>query len=150
MRIGSPTRARPGCASSEARARPSGLLDLPATDATRRAQRRQLDLCDTLISVAADLPAMLAGKKRPAKASTQLALAEWCLRHRRLTATAADFFHAALTAEPDLADDLEAGHRFHAASAAALAGCGLGDDATKLDDRRRAVVRRHALDWLTV
>src|SRR5262249_50535240 len=123
--------------------------DLPPTDATRRAQRRQLDLCDALLSVDADLPAILAGKKRPANASTQLALAEWCLRHKRLTATAADFYDAALTAEPALADDLEAGHRLHAACAAALAGCGLGDDATKLDDRRRALLRPQALDRLT-
>jgi serine/threonine-protein kinase len=125
------------------------LLDLPATDATRRARRRQLELCGALHSIDADLPAMLAGKKRPAKASTQLALAEWCLRHKRLTVTAADLYDAALTAESDLANDLEVGNRFHAACAAALAGCGLGDDATKLDDRRRAVLRQQALDRLT-
>src|SRR5262249_37001693 len=133
---------------AEARAATECLLDVPGTDATRREQR-QLDLCDALVSVAVDLPAMLAGKKRPTKASTQLALAEWCLTHKRLTATAADFYEAALTAEPTLADDLEAGHRLHAASAAALAGCGLGDDATKPDDRRRAVLRQQALDRLT-
>jgi tetratricopeptide (TPR) repeat protein len=92
---------------------------------------------------------MLAGKKRPTKASTQLALAEWCLRHKHLTATAADSYEAALTAEPALADDQEAGHRLHAACAAALAGCGLGDDATKLDDRRRAALRQQTLDRLT-
>src|SRR5262249_4386610 len=69
---------------------------------------------------------------------------------KRLTATAADCYDTTLTAEPGLAEDLEAGHRFHAASAAALAGCGLGNDTRKLDDRRRAVLRRQALDWLTV
>jgi serine/threonine-protein kinase len=134
---------------AEARAATKRLLDLPATGAARRARRRQLDLCDALHFVAADLPAMLAGQKRPAKASTQLAVAKWCLRHKRLTATAADFYDAALTAEPSLADDLEAGNRFHAASAAALGGCGLGEDAAELDDRRRAVLRQQALDWLT-
>src|SRR5262249_43963033 len=97
---------------ADARAATKHLLDLPARDATRRAQRRQLDLCDALLPVVADLPAILASNKRPAKASTQLALAEWCLRHRRLTATAASFYAAALKAEPGLADDLEAGHRF--------------------------------------
>jgi serine/threonine-protein kinase len=134
---------------ADARAATERLLDLPATDATRRAQRRQLDLCDALLSVDADLPAILAGEKRSAKASTQLAVAEWCLTHRRLTATAASFFDAALTAEPALADDLEAGRRFHAACAAALAGCGAGADAGTLDDARLAVLRRQALDWLT-
>jgi tetratricopeptide (TPR) repeat protein len=134
---------------ADARTATKCLLDLPATDATRRAQRRQLDLCDALLSVKADLPAILAGERRPAKAATQMALAEWCLRHKRLTATAASFYGAALTAEPALADDLEAGRRFHAACAAARAGCGTGEDAATLDDTRRAALRRQALDWLT-
>jgi tetratricopeptide (TPR) repeat protein len=134
---------------ADARAATKRLLELPATDATRKAQRRQLDLCDALLSVDADLPAIMAGKKRPAKASTQLAVAEWCLTHKRLTATAASLYDAALTAEPALADDLEAGHRFHAACAAAQAGCGAGEDAATLDDTRRGMLRRQALDWLT-
>src|SRR5262249_11161505 len=119
-----------------------------AADATRRA-RRQLDLCDALHS-SADLPAMLAGNKRPAKASTQLALAEWGLTHKRPPATAAGVYAAALTAGPGPGADPDVARRSPAASAAALAGCGLGEDATKLDDRRRAVLRRQALDWLTV
>jgi tetratricopeptide (TPR) repeat protein len=55
----------------------------------------------------------------------------------------------ALSAQPSLADDLEVGNRFHAACAAALAGCGLGKDAATIDDQRRAVLRKQALDWLT-
>jgi tetratricopeptide (TPR) repeat protein len=135
---------------ADARAATERLLGLPAADARRRQQRRQLDLCKALLSVAADLSAILAGDKRPAKASTQLALAEWCLTHRRLTATAARFYDAALTTEPALADDLETGNRFHAACAAALAGCGAGKDAVTLDGERRTVLRRQALDWLTI
>jgi serine/threonine-protein kinase len=134
---------------ADARAATERLIDLPAPDAGRRAQRRQLDLCDALLSVETDLPAILAGHKRPAKASTQLALAEWCLTHRHLTATAAGYYDAALAAEPALADDLEAGNRFHAACAAALAGCGAGADAATLGDGRRGTLRREALDWLT-
>jgi hypothetical protein len=41
-----------------------------------------------------------------------------------------------------------AGHRYHAACAAALAGCGQGKDADKLTDTERARLRRLALDWL--
>jgi serine/threonine-protein kinase len=133
---------------AEARAATERLLKLPATEAKRRAQRRQLDLCVALVPVEADLPAILSGKGRPESASARLALAEWCLKYRRLTATAASFYEASLAAEPSLADDLEAGHRFHAACAAALAACGVGEDATKLDDRRRAALRRQALGWL--
>src|SRR5262249_42496644 len=79
---------------------------------------------------------------------TQCALAEWCLKHKRLTVMAADFYTSVLAAQPSLADDLEAGHRFAAACAAALAGCGVGADAGKLE-RRRAGLRKQALDWLT-
>jgi serine/threonine-protein kinase len=134
---------------AEARAAAARLLDLPAPEAARRARRRQLDLCDALLPVEARLPAALAGEWRPDNASTRLALAEWCLTHRRLTATATGFYEASLAAEPSLADDLEAGHRFHAACAAALAAGGVGEDAAQLDDRRRAALRRQALGWLT-
>jgi tetratricopeptide (TPR) repeat protein len=114
-----------------------------------RALGRQLELCDLLLAVEAKLPAILAGKERPTDVSTQLALAEWCLKHKRLTSTAASYYASALAAQPSLADDREAGHRFNAACAAALAGCGVGADASQLDDRRRAEVRKRALGWLT-
>ena len=49
---------------------------------------------------------------------------------------------------PQLADDLGASHRYNAACAAALAGCGQGKDADKLDGKERGRLRRQALDWL--
>jgi serine/threonine-protein kinase len=135
---------------AEARAAVESSLKLPvAKDAERRALRRQLDLCDSLAPIEDTLPAILAGKERPDEAPTQRALAEWCLKHKRLTATAADLYASAFAAQPSLADDLEAGNRAHAARAAAMAGCGVGEDATQLDERRRAELRRQALDWLT-
>jgi serine/threonine-protein kinase len=134
---------------AEARAATERLLKLPFTEAQRRAQRRQLDLCAALVPLEANFPAILAGKAVPKSASTRCALAEWCLKYRRLPGAAANFYEAALTAEPALADDPEAGHRFGAACAAASAGCGVGEDATKLDDRRREALRRQALGWLT-
>jgi tetratricopeptide (TPR) repeat protein len=134
---------------ADARAATQRLLTLPANEVTRRAQRRQLELCDTLLSVDADLPEILAGKKRPAKVSTQRALAQWCLKHRRLAAAALGFYDSVLRAQPSLADDMEAGNRFHAACAAVLVGCGAARDAGRMDDQRRAELRKQALDWLT-
>jgi serine/threonine-protein kinase len=133
---------------ADARAAIESLLKLPANDARHRAQRRQLELCDLLIAVESKLRAILAGKERPTDAATQHALAVWCQKHKRLTATAAGFYTSAFAAQPSLADDLEAGNQFQAARAAALAGCGVGEDAVGLDDPRRTVLRRQALDWL--
>jgi tetratricopeptide (TPR) repeat protein len=62
---------------------------------------------------------------------------------------AASYYTSVLSAQPSLADDPEAGIRFDAACAAALSGCGVGEDAGKLDDQRRAELRKQAFDWLT-
>jgi serine/threonine-protein kinase len=134
---------------AEARAAMERLLKLPATEVRRRAQRRRFDFCEALLPFESGLPAILAGQGPPQSASARLALAEWCLKYRRLTATAAGFYETSFTAEASLADDLEAGYRFHAACAAALAADGVGEDATALDNQRRAALRRKAFDWLT-
>ena len=62
--------------------------------------------------------------------------------------TAARFYAEAFAAKPKLADVLEVSNRYNAACAAALAGCGQGQDAAALDDAERARLRRQALDWL--
>src|SRR5262249_22657796 len=134
---------------AKARAASAALVKLPGTAAERKARQRQHNLCDALLAVAADLPAILAGKERPKAASTQRALAEWCLKHRRLTAAAADFYTTAFAAQPALAEDLEAADRVDAACAAALAGSGVGADVGKLGGEKRAHLRKLALDWLT-
>src|SRR5262249_37577645 len=125
------------------------LLKLHQKDAERRAQQRQLEICDAMLAIKAKLPAILAGKERPTDVPTQRALAEWCLKHKRRTATAVGFYASALSTQPSLADDLEAGNRYHAACAAALAGCGAGEDVAELDGEKRAALRKLALDWLT-
>jgi serine/threonine-protein kinase len=51
-------------------------------------------------------------------------------------------------ADPRLADDLRAGHRYRAARAAALAGCGRGEDAAALAEPQRARWRQQAVEWL--
>jgi serine/threonine-protein kinase len=54
----------------------------------------------------------------------------------------------ALAADPKLGDDRRAQHRYNAACAAALAGCGQGADDPRPDDDARAALRRGALEWL--
>jgi serine/threonine-protein kinase len=94
------------------------------------------------------LPAILAGKKKPGSPQEQVELALFCATFKDLPHTAVGFFTDAFRAEPKLADDLNARHRYNAACAAALAAAGKGNDAGKLDDKERARLRQQALDWL--
>src|SRR5262249_41220961 len=94
-----------------------------------------------------DLPAFLQGKHQPRDNDERVALLGDC-QFQGLHATTARLYAAAFTADPKLADDLQAGHRYRAACAAALAAAGQGKDAQQLDDRERARLRRQALDWL--
>jgi serine/threonine-protein kinase len=63
-------------------------------------------------------------------------------------ATAAQLYAIAFAADAKLADDLKEAHRYHAVCAAARAACGQSEDANKLDDEERTLLRRQALDWL--
>jgi superkiller protein 3 len=95
------------------------------------------------------LPSILKGESRPADAAEGLLLAALCQQpFQRRYAASAGFYREAFTADPKLAENLDASLRYNAACAAALAGCGKGEDADKLDDRERNRLRRQALDWL--
>jgi hypothetical protein len=93
------------------------------------------------------LPGILRGDTRPASPAECIELADLC-SHKRLHRAEARFYKEAFDAQPKLVDDLDAEHRYNAACAAALAGCGQGQDADEVDDTERARLRRRALDWL--
>jgi serine/threonine-protein kinase len=61
---------------------------------------------------------------------------------------AARFYADAFAAEPKLGTDLGAAHRYKAACAAVLAGCGAGSDDDKLDEKEKTQLRGQALAWL--
>jgi tetratricopeptide (TPR) repeat protein len=95
------------------------------------------------------LSAIQAGKDQPKNAAERLGFAKLCQKqYRQQYAAAARFYEQAFDAEPKLAEDVRAGHRYNAACAAALAGCRQGKDADKLDAKKRDRLRRRALDWL--
>jgi serine/threonine-protein kinase len=95
------------------------------------------------------LGAVLRGEAKPADAAEQLRLAQQCQQwHKRFHAAAARLYAAAFTAQPRLADDVSAGHRYNAACSAALAGCGQCDDQPVPDEAERRRWRQQALDWL--
>jgi tetratricopeptide (TPR) repeat protein len=99
--------------------------------------------CQRLLELDGGLPDFLTGKATPANAGERIELAELCA-FKRLNRGALRFYEDAFAAQPTLL----AGHRYNAACAAALAGCGRGKDTVKLDDKERARLRRRALDWL--
>ncbi len=92
-------------------------------------------------------PAFQDGSYTPATTEERLVLVEWC-QYKKLHHTAAGLYATAFIADPKLADDLKAAHRYNAACAAALAAAGQGEEAARLDDNERARLRKQALDWL--
>jgi serine/threonine protein kinase len=104
--------------------------------------------CERFVELDGKLPEVLSGHRKPADIRERLAFAWLCQQpFQKRYAAAARFYDEAFTEKPQLADDL-AGHRYDAACAAALAGCGQGADADQLDPQERARLRQQALDWL--
>src|SRR5439155_3327746 len=91
---------------------------------------------------------LLSGKEQPADAAERLALARLCQEHKKRYAAAARLHAEAFAAEPKLIGDQPSDLRYNAACAAALAGCGQGEDTKSLDKKERGRLRRQALDWL--
>jgi len=103
--------------------------------------------CQRLIELDGRLPAVLSGETRPANANERREYAE--LRYYKNLYVASARLWAGAFADglrPD--DDLNAGYRCSAASAAALAGCGQGSDPDTLAEGERARWRGQALEWL--
>jgi tetratricopeptide (TPR) repeat protein/tRNA A-37 threonylcarbamoyl transferase component Bud32 len=106
---------------------------------------RQAEQLADLDRRAADV---LKGEVKARNPSELLKLGGFCLTQKKAPAAAARLYADAFQAEPELADDLQAGDRYAAARAAALAGCGKGRDAADLDEPGRAGWRNQALAWL--
>ncbi len=77
----------------------------------------------------------------------RLDLAQMCM-DKKLKVAALRFWTAALEEVPKLGDNRKALHRYNAACAALLVASGQTKDATPLDERARADLRRRALAWL--
>jgi tetratricopeptide (TPR) repeat protein/serine/threonine protein kinase len=124
------------------------LVDtLPAADPLRESIPQLLHQTEGMAAVEKKLPAVLKGETKPADAAEQVSLGRLCYL-KKLYADAARFYADAFTAQPTLADDLPAYHRYNAACAAVLAAAGKGEDGDKMDDKERARLRQQALGWL--
>jgi serine/threonine-protein kinase len=89
----------------------------------------------------------LEGKHEPQDNDERLALLGVCQFSNR-TLALARLYTEAFKAAPQLAQDLRYGHRYNAARAAALAGCGRGEDGVSLGQQERARWREQARQWL--
>jgi len=133
-------------------------LDPPATAVWKAIQARDhhawichLLRCEAEGLVISNLPAFRRGEYQPRDNDERVALLAGQLatcEFQGLHGAAARLYTEAFAAEPKLAEDVLAATRYHAARAAALAGCGQGKDAEHLPDQERALRRRQALDWL--
>jgi serine/threonine protein kinase/Tfp pilus assembly protein PilF len=104
---------------------------------------------ERLMELDVKLAKVLKGELTSANAGERAQLGWLCQQpYKQLNAAASRLYAEAFAAEPSLAVELRARHRYHAACAAILAGCGQGKDADKLDDEERARLRQQALDWL--
>jgi hypothetical protein len=103
--------------------------------------------CERLVELDGRLPGFLDGKATPAGPDERIELAQLCSL-KRLHGAAAHFYAEAFAGPPESAAKLPGANRYHAACAAALAGCGRGDDAARLDDGERGRLRSLALGWL--
>jgi serine/threonine protein kinase/Flp pilus assembly protein TadD len=102
-----------------------------------------------MVELDAKLPKILKGEAQPTDVAERIGVAQVCQTEvKKLYLTAFRFYVDAFAAQPQLADDFERQLRYGAACAAALAGCGEGNDADQTDDKERARLRRQALDWL--
>jgi tetratricopeptide (TPR) repeat protein len=102
---------------------------------------------EQLVAFEAKLPAFLKGEFQPRDTAERLGLIGVC-QVKKHYAAAARLFADALAADPKLADDPTAAHRYNAACSAALATTGQGKDAARLDDKERTRLRKQALAWL--
>jgi tetratricopeptide (TPR) repeat protein/serine/threonine protein kinase len=100
--------------------------------------------CERLVELDGRLPDFLDGKAAPAGPGERIELAQLCSL-KRLYGAAARFYEGAFAGPPEAAAKLA---RYDAACAAALAGCGRGDDAAQVDDGERGRLRALALGWM--
>jgi serine/threonine-protein kinase len=119
----------------------------PAGSLVARAMPGLIRQVEQQIALEGRLPAVLKGQDRPKGSAEGLTFVQLCY-DRGLHAAAARLWSEALEADAKLGDDRRAQHRYNAACAAALAGCGKGKDDPRPDETAKAKFRNQAIDWL--
>jgi tetratricopeptide (TPR) repeat protein len=102
---------------------------------------------EQLVAQEVKLHAYQKGEYQPQGNADRLALVAAC-QGKMFYLAAARLCADAFAADPKVAADLQAQHRYNAACFAALAAAGEGKDAEQLDENERVHWRKQALDWL--
>jgi serine/threonine-protein kinase len=103
---------------------------------------------ERLLALDEKLSAVLRGEAEPADAAEATALAQLCVRYKKLPVAGARLYADAFAAAPQLANDLGQQHRYNAARSAARAAAGPAAGAKNLPDKVELTLRRQALGWL--
>ena len=90
---------------------------------------------------------IIKGDQQPKNDAERLQLGQRAY-DKAIHATAARLWGEAIAADPKLGDDRQAGHRYNAACAAAMAGTDQGIDNPMPDAAAKAKLRNQAQDWL--
>jgi serine/threonine-protein kinase len=109
----------------------------PSAEWVRTAERRA--------ALEAKLPALFEGKVRPKDNAERFEYAIMC-QIKKYYHASAQLFAEAFAADPKLIE--QPGSLYNSAFSPVLAAAGRGQDASQLDDRERARLRKQALDWL--
>jgi serine/threonine-protein kinase len=110
-----------------------------AADLARDAER--------MIALNSRFPELPGEDEQPASLAERIRIAQFC-QIKQLFATSAKNWEGLFITHPAVPADLNAGHRFAAACAAARAGSGQGKETPPPDLESRARLRRKALEWL--
>jgi serine/threonine protein kinase/Flp pilus assembly protein TadD len=102
---------------------------------------------ERFVLLEAKLKKLSKGDLRSHDAAEGFALSELCVAKHQ-TAAATRFFSEAVAADPKSVSNPADGRRYDAACAAALAGCGRGQDAAQLEPQEYGRFRGQALTWL--
>jgi serine/threonine-protein kinase len=97
--------------------------------------------------VAARMQEVLQGRAKPISGSESFNFAQTSRNYLRRYAQAVRFYLEAFDDKSDLPRAIQVVSRHEAVGAAAMAGCGQGEDPPK-DDAARATLRKQARDWL--
>jgi Tfp pilus assembly protein PilF len=102
---------------------------------------------ERMVALQSRLPAVLRGDDKPTDAAEGIVLADLAYRIKQF-GPSARLYAGSFGADLKLAQDIQAGHRYNAACAAALAGAGQGQEKPPLEETDKARWRKQARDWL--